>query len=645
MRALRCTVIVLALAFLPVQTFSASADYSVERRLFLQAEKSLRAGKITQFKAQAKNLRHYPLYPYLEYESFMRYLPQLPLKEVERFASDYPDSSLSPRLYQSWLLSRAKHNRWQDYLQGYQQYQGPQTSELKCNEVLAKYHTSHNESVLAEAKAFWLTGESQPKACEQLFTLWEKEGGLTQALIWDRIELGIKKKNHSLVKHLGTYIPRSEQPALTLWEQLRQHPERVTGSPSLKSEHPLLRRILANGISYLSQKSTPEAIEAWHKINARYTFTEYEKSIAFTDIAISLARQHHPDALQWLKQIPDQFSSELVQAWRIRTALAQNNWETVKTYIDRLPDSMKEESRWQYWRARALSEIGEPDESTRIFQTLSAERGYYGFLASTRLGVPYTLKNETLQLSSQLSIAVSNKSCIHRTLELMALGRESDAKREWIAGVKKMTDEEIVASARIADKYGWHHFAIIAMAKATNYKDDMPLRFPLANSQHVLTAAKKQKIEPAWVFAITRQESAFATSAKSSVGALGLMQLMPATAHQVARQNKVPYKNKNDLLGTDLNIKLGAGYLKHLLETHQGSMVLATAAYNAGPSRVKLWLNNRSTLEADQWIETIPFAETRDYVQNVMTYLGIYRQRLGEHGTLEALTAPIKKSS
>ena len=207
-----------------------------------------------------------------------------------------------------------------------------------------------------------------------------------------------------------------------------------------------------------------------------------------------------------------------------------------------------------------------------------------------------------------------------------------------------MSDAEIVASARIADNNGLHHLAILAMAKANNYKDDMPLRFPLANSQHVLAAAKKQKIEPAWVFAITRQESAFAASARSSVGALGLMQLMPATAHQVAKQNKLPYKHKNELLKTDVNIKLGTGYLKHLLETHQGSMVLATAAYNAGPSRVKLWLNNRNTLEADQWIETIPFAETRDYVQNVMTYLGIYRQRLGENGTLEALTSQIKAS-
>lgn len=619
----------------------ASEDYDFERRLFVQAEKSLRAGKISQFQAQAKQLHHYPLYPYLAYDWFMRDLPNLPLKDVEQFETDYGDSSLAPRLYQSWLLSRAKHSRWQDFLQGYQQYGGVKTSELQCDHLLAQYYTAHDKNILSEAKPFWLTETTQPASCEQLFTLWEKEGGLTPALIWDRIELAMNKKQITLVKKLGRYLPKNEQATLIFWEHLRKNPSHVTKTLALSSEHPLFRRIIANGIRYLSEINTPEAIKAWYKLNARYTFTDSEKSIALTPIALSLARQHHPDALFWLKQIPAPFASELVQSWQIRTALADDEWRSVSAYIHHLPKTTQEESRWQYWLARALLATGESTESTKIFQTLSSERGYYGFLASTRLGIPYTLNDDPLILSSQLTTAISNKSCILRTLELMALGRDSDAKREWLAGIKQMTDPEIVASARMADKSGWHHLAILAMSKAIQHKDDMPLRFPLAHSEQVFTAAKKQKIEPAWVFAITRQESAFASSARSSVGALGLMQLMPATANQVARLNKLSYKNKNELLKTDLNIKLGAGYLKELLHTHQGSMVLATAAYNAGPSRVKKWLNNRHALEADQWIETIPFAETRDYVQNVMTYLGIYRQRLGENTPLIALTAPI----
>lgn len=634
------------LLILPWMTATASKDdYAMERQLFIKAEKSLKSGKISLFQTQLKQLRHYPLYPYLEYESLIRKLPQLSLKEVDRFEKDYPDSALTQRLRQNWLLTQAQLKHWDQYITGYQPLIGTPSVELQCNNLLAEYYTTHDKRVLNKAEPLWLVGSNQPKACESVFQAWDKVGGLSQDLIWDRIELAFNKKHYSLVKQLSLRVPSGEQHYLKLWEHLRKHPSQVTQPSSLQNETPLLRRVLANSIGYLSQEGAPKAIKAWQKISSQYNFTEEETATALTDIALSLARQHHPDALMWLKKIPDQHATELAQAWRIRTALSTNHWEDVQTYIHQLPENLQQESRWQYWLARALAESGDSQEGSKIFENLSKERGYYGFLASTRLGLDYSLNHEPMELPDQLTTAVSNKSCIQRTLELMALGRQSDAKREWIAGVKKMTDPEIVATARLAEKKGWHHFAILAMAKTASYKDDIPLRFPMANAQSVLTAAKKQKIEPAWVFAITRQESAFAESAKSSVGAMGLMQLMPATANQVAKQNKISYKNKTELLKTETNIQLGSGYLKHLLELHQGSMILATAAYNAGPSRVKLWLNNRNSLEADQWIETIPFSETRDYVQNVMTYLSIYRERLGEGSTQGALMAPIKGSS
>ena len=186
----------------------------------------------------------------------------------------------------------------------------------------------------------------------------------------------------------------------------------------------------------------------------------------------------------------------------------------------------------------------------------------------------------------------------------------------------------LLKAAKLADEWGWHDRAIATLARA-RYWDDLELRFPLAHQQVVLTQAKRQKVNPAWAFAIIRQESAFTTDARSHAGAMGLMQLMPRTARTVARSMKMQPPRRYDLLKIDTNIRLGVRYLKKVQDRNQGHPVLATAAYNAGQSRVTQWLPEQGSVAADVWIETVPFQETRDYLKRVMTYTVIYEQRLG----------------
>jgi len=118
--------------------------------------------------------------------------------------------------------------------------------------------------------------------------------------------------------------------------------------------------------------------------------------------------------------------------------------------------------------------------------------------------------------------------------------------------------------------------------------------------------------------------------ARSPVGALGLMQLMPNTARNIARQMKIRYKGRGSLLSSNTNIRLGTGYLQRMLNKLDSQHVLATAAYNAGPSRVAQWLPEHRQMEAIRWIETIPFTETREYVSNVLAYMVIYEHLMNK---------------
>ena len=186
----------------------------------------------------------------------------------------------------------------------------------------------------------------------------------------------------------------------------------------------------------------------------------------------------------------------------------------------------------------------------------------------------------------------------------------------------------MLMAAQLAHDWSWHDRAIMTLMQA-DYWDDLEKRFPLAHRDLVQTNAKLHGVEAAWTFAIIRQESAFTEDAKSHAGAMGLMQLMPATAKQVAHNLQVRF-HRNDLLDASTNVMLGVSFLRRMLDQFKGNKVLATAAYNAGGHRVTKWLPKEGSIPADLWVELVPFNETRDYCKRVLTYTVIYEQRLGQ---------------
>jgi soluble lytic murein transglycosylase len=237
------------------------------------------------------------------------------------------------------------------------------------------------------------------------------------------------------------------------------------------------------------------------------------------------------------------------------------------------------------------------------------------------------MQHVSIEASPEEISAMLARPGIQMAQELYQMGQVTDARRQWIWTMRRMNNRDLAVAAVIAQQWGWHDRAILTVAKS-DHQDDLELRFPLLYRDVIETNASEAGIDPSWVYGVVRQESAFVADARSSAGALGLMQLMPATGKLTGRKLNIPIRNNRALLNIENNLRLGAGYLKEVLGRNKGNQVLATASYNAGPNRVSSWMPQRS-MEADIWVELIPYSETRDYVKNVMSYTTVYDHRLG----------------
>jgi soluble lytic murein transglycosylase len=425
------------------------------------------------------------------------------------------------------------------------------------------------------------------------------------------------------------------------WLELRQRPERIKTLPAFNLQHPQLPNILAYGIKRLALNDAAGAVDVWQTLRATQPFTAAHITAVNRSLALALAAQNDPQASVWLGALDSNEEDQRVRERRVLLAMNSGDWSATLTWISQLSVEEQTSSRWRYWQARALGQLGFPEQAAGLYARLIG-RDYYGFLAADRLGQPYTLIHRPLLFSAEDMAVVERMAGIARAREFYALGRLPDTRREWNYTLQNLDEPLKLRAAQLAHSWGWRDGAIFTLAQAPR-QDDLELLFPLDHREHVELRAKDSAIDPAWAFAIMRQESAFVADARSPVGALGLMQLMPATARMVAKELKMKLKNIDNLLLPEVNVRLGTAYLRTGLDRFAANPVLATAAYNAGVGRVRQWLPAPcNTISAELWVENIPFKETRDYVRRVMAFTVIYQYRLGgEPVSLSKIMLPI----
>jgi len=344
-------------------------------------------------------------------------------------------------------------------------------------------------------------------------------------------------------------------------------------------------------------------------------------------IGLHAALLSHPQAAEWLAAVPTTAANADIRQWRVRTALGNEDWDGVLHWIEELTPTERQSDNWRYWRAYALDAKDRSGDAFTAFARLSEERSYYGFLAADRLQRPYRMNDARLDHQQSQLDTVEHIPGIVRARELYLAGKHTEARREWFHTTGSLPPGQLKLAALLAHRWGWHDRAILTASQA-GYWSDLTLRFPLPHREAIFTYASQYDLDPALIYGVIRQESAFMEDARSPVGALGLMQLMPATGKRTARALKIRYRGSQALLHSDQNIRLGSAYLNKLLQRYNGSPVLAAAAYNAGPHRVSRWLPTDHSVPASLWVERIPFRETRSYVRRVLAYATVFEWRL-----------------
>ncbi len=598
---------------------------SSQRELFKQAYQAWLTQQLDTFQQLSSKLSNYPIAHYLRYLYLKSRFDQESPVTIQTFLQQYQDSLITQQLRTEWLSFLGKKGRWKIFLANYQ----PQSNiVLQCYYLQAKIKSKQllTQENLAEALQIWLVGYSQPMVCDPVFTYLYEQKWLTEELHWQRIRLAMQRNNSSLAKHLAKHLPQPDQGLVKLWQKMTKQPAK-TLTTFKQPDTPLSREILLYGLKRLARKHAEAAYDYWIIYQPQYAFTTQDGAEFTTYLALQSVDQPSTKTTKWLALIDKTEWPEEIIRIQLQQALRVQNWPAVLKLIRNLSKIDQNTLFWQYWQARALEQTRQLAVAEQLFERISQQREYYSFLAAGRLGKSYQFQSQPLSANPVLQQRLLTQPGFIRAHELYLVGLPDYARGEWQAALSQLSREELIQAALLAYQWQWYHQAIATLNKA-NVTDDLKVRFPLAYYQSILRHAVAFELKPAWVYAITWQESAFQEDARSKTGALGLMQLLPATVAKISTKYQISPLPPEALFTPDLNIQLGTAYLHELLNQFSNNYLLVTAAYQAGPGRVKQWLTQYSCVPADVWVELIPVKETREYIQQVMSHTIIFEKQL-----------------
>ncbi len=603
-----------------------------QRFHYQKAKIALAEGKTAAYEMHLSKLDDYPLKQYLEFARLRKNLTQLPLAEVDSFLATYQDSFLESRLRSHVLAMLASRQKWSDFLRYYKQADGEQSAELLCHSFTARLHAS-DQTVLNEIAPVWTVGKSQPKACDPAFARWRAAGHQTEDLVWQRMHLAIQNNETGLARYLSTLLT-SRKALGELYLKVHAQPQLVTNRSLFAGHDVETQQIIVHGIQRLALKKPLDALKHWELYEAQQLFPDELSLQAKLVVVKRLIREGYSHQAQQILSYSHSLRAQNLVEEIIREALANQDWSRVNDSILLLDEENQASERWQYWRARTQDQLATRFKDFRpsqeVYEALAENRSFYGFLSADLLRRGYALVDDSRPIDPRIRHYVAELDGMRRIHELWTTGSVVEASYEWIFITRQLNSDELLAAGELARDWGWYNSGIRAMISGDLW-NQLTVRFPLAYQEQIIKVASDTQVEPTFIYAIARQESAFDERAKSPVGAMGLMQLMPQTAQFTAKTYGFKHTAPSDLLDAEHNMRLGGHYLKHLLGKFDGNRILAAAAYNAGPHRVNRWLSETGKERPfDVWIETIPYFETRHYVQNVLCFSVIYGYRMGQ---------------
>ena len=602
---------------------------------FLAARDAYEANNAARLDTHARRLKGHLLEPYVAYWQLSIRIDGASPEEVRGFLALHRDSPLSERLRSEWLKSLAERGEWELFGAELPRL-ASRDVEITCYALRYRMLTAP-EATLPEARSLWFLTRDLPDSCTPLLNALVTSGAISTEDLWSRIRVSLETGRVTQARRIAEWLPAGEAPERRSLERAASNPagflERVT--PNLKSRAD--RETVMFAVHRLARVAPPQAARHWTRLEDR--FSPDERAYVWGMIAYLGAMRHDPAALSWYARAGD--LSDLQRAWNVRAALRARSWQDVLVAVDAMSDRERTISAWRYWKARALKEMGRTDEANDILKPLATEFGFYGQLALEETGRRIAAPSTAWKPGAEELRAMGQRIGLRRALELYRLNFRTEANAEWAWAIRGFDDRQLLAAAEIARRHEVYDRAINT-AERTVGLHDFELRY-LAPYRDVLKAHTTElALDEAWVYGLIRQESRFITDAQSVAGASGLMQLMPETARWVAKRLGLKNWRWSQVTEVGTNVGLGTYYLRHVLDALDGQPVLASAAYNAGPTRARTW-RPETAMEGAVFAETIPFTETRLYVKNVMANATYYahsfsqqlqslKQRLGTVG-------------
>jgi soluble lytic murein transglycosylase len=640
LKTLFSAVIVFAAA--PVFSAQLPADAETARQEFVAAMQRVRLHQPDMPDSPA--LESYAIHDYLVAARLRRDLSrpdEIIDAAIDAFLHAHAGQLVARGLRRDWLASLAQRRRWDWFLPRSLDVTDP---VLICDRLQGRLATKDTQGLAAAALLRWIVPQKPPAECSDVFAWLRQQGFLTPSLAETRTRAALAADTPRLAREFAADVPLSRRAALIQWSDLLDSPRSalmvLAGHPALSVEP----EALASGFDKLSRTEPAFALDLLPRLLAREGLAPALQDRLKRSAALGAAYDRDPRAIPAFDELPPAAVDGQVQEWRVRAALWKGEYARALGWIEQMPPSLSAQPRWRYWRARAVAATLGDDAAVPMFGEVAGLRDFYGYLAADRLKQPYNLNVRPSPLDAAAQTALAGQPGLIRAHELFDCDMTDEAASEWTAALDGADNALRVQAALLASRWGWYAQSISTLAQTGEF-DDVTLRYPRPYLDAVSQAGKLAQMPQDWILAVMRQESLFRKDAVSHADARGVMQMVPSTASAVARRWHLSSPGRDGLFDPSIAVPLGAAYLRELLDRYREQLAVSLAAYNAGPAAIARWLPPQP-MDADVWIENIPYNESRGYVQHILEHIVAFASVRGaEAPRLDVLLAQVEPAT
>ncbi len=627
----------------------------------VEMSSAAKRGDKSRLSALLPQVRGHALEPWGVYWEMRARLGEASSSEVQAAMQSIAGTYQEDRLRNDWLQLLGGRRDWSAFSSEYAKYRMHDDREVRCYALhVDRLRGSVKGDIAAqEVLRNWYGLRDAEDGCALAAAALFEAKQISALDVWKEARLSLEGNRPRAASNAVTIVSPESSAAIG---EINANPARYLTARTIaagKTRKELVTLALIK-MAANDADAAAGALEAKWSVH----LTPEERSWVWGVIGKQANLKLSADAGEHFSKARNEYLNDDLLGWKVRTALratsAAQGWPVVLAAINAMSEEGRKDSTWAYWKARALRETakGKPEminttpqaatptmvlrpelqEAISLLESIASPRGFYEILATEELGRKVALPPVPPALTATEKEAARLNLGLNRALYAIAIGLRSDGVREWNYTTNLhtrggMNDRDLLAAADFAcQREVWDR--CINTSERTKESFSADQRFPMPFRESVVKRSQEIKLDPAYVYGLIRQESRFIMDARSTVGASGLMQVMPPTARWTAKKIGLDNFNIAQLNDRDTNIAIGTAYLKLVLDDFQGSAPLAAAAYNAGPSRPRAWRNG-PIMEGAAWAENVPFAETRDYVKKVAANATVYGLILGGQPSLK----------